>query len=422
MRLLKASILGVAGAMTTGRIASSLLETAGAVDELAKTSDRLGIGIDRLSGLRFAAEQTGVEVRTLDMALQRMTRRVSEAAKGTGEAKDAIKELGLDAVALNALDPADAFGQIADAMARVPTQADRVRLSFKLFDSEGVKLVNTLAQGSAGLKDLEAQAKSLGIVISREEAAKVEKFNDSLNALSKLIGGLKTEIAITMAPGVERTISAMTEILQGYRKMREAGVGFFDRRGDSDVNRMIALGNGIDPNRPTGIRGFTSLSGPQRATVPRLTQPQIDARAREQAISGFTRSLTGQLSDAIDPKKWADRLRPAFARVEEALTLAQKIGVESQRRFTMNAFRPREPLGEKPEEPKQPRRQQIVKAINQTLVKGSFEAIRAEQARDRNRDKIPKMQLAEDKKQTQILGRMLDTQLAGLVTVTEAGL
>ena len=120
-------------------------------DQLDKTASKLGISTNALSELGFAAEQTGVSYNTMAMAMQRMTRRVAEAARGTGEAKDALRELNLDAEALAKMTPDQALAKIAGAMQNVGSQSDKVRLAFKLFDSEGVALVNTLALGEEGL-------------------------------------------------------------------------------------------------------------------------------------------------------------------------------------------------------------------------------------------------------------------------------
>jgi hypothetical protein len=87
---------------------------------------------------------------TLDAALQRFTRRTAEAAQGTGEAKDALAQMG---IALRDQDghlrrSEDLLADVADAFARIEDPAERVRLAFKLFDSEGVALVNLLSDGS----------------------------------------------------------------------------------------------------------------------------------------------------------------------------------------------------------------------------------------------------------------------------------
>jgi hypothetical protein len=170
------------------------------IDQTAKTSDKLGITTEALIALRFAAEESGVASNTLDMALQRMTRRLSEAAMGTGEAKDALKELGLDARQLSEASPDEAFRQIADAMANVNNQSDRVRLAFKLFDSEGVALVNTLKQGGDALREYSREAQELGISLSRIDASQVEQANDAFGRAGKVIAGVGNQIAVEFAP------------------------------------------------------------------------------------------------------------------------------------------------------------------------------------------------------------------------------
>lgn len=173
------------------------------IDALAKTADKLGTTTEGLAGLRFAAEQTGVKIATMDMAIQRMTRRMAEAAKGTGEAKAAIKELGLDAVALSAAGPEEAMRAIADALQNVENKSDRLRLAFKLFDSEGVAVVNTLARGREGLDAFRAQADALGITLNRVDAKKVELANDSMNRAKKVVEGLGNALAVNLSPFIE---------------------------------------------------------------------------------------------------------------------------------------------------------------------------------------------------------------------------
>lgn len=180
------------------------------IDTLAKTSDKLGITTEALSGLRHAAELTGVSSTTLDMALQRMTRRVAEAANGSGEAKDAIKELGLNAQALARMTPDQQMKTFADAMQGVAGQGDKVRLAMKLFDSEGVALVNTLALGSKGLAEMQAEADRLGISLTRVQAAQVEAANDALTRSGAVMQGVVRRATIDLAPVIEAVANEFT--------------------------------------------------------------------------------------------------------------------------------------------------------------------------------------------------------------------
>lgn len=194
-----AAIAGVGVAVGTKLVAQQLK----AVDALAKTSDKLGIATQDLAAMRHAAELTGVSANTLDMALQRMTRRVAEAGIGTGEAKDALIELGINAQNLARLSPDKQFQAIAGAMENVATQGDRVRLAMKLFDSEGVSLVNTLALGEQGLKDMREEADRLGISVSRLEAAQIEAANDALTRAGAVMGGVVRRATVDLAPVIE---------------------------------------------------------------------------------------------------------------------------------------------------------------------------------------------------------------------------
>jgi hypothetical protein len=207
--------VGVAG---FGYLVKKSLET---TDALGKFADKIGIGTAELGGLRHAAELTGVATTTLDMGLQRMVRRVSEAANGSGEAKDALIELGLSAKALNTLAPDQQFRAIADAMEGVAGQGNKVRLAMRLFDTEGVSLVNTLKGGSAALIEIEKKAERLGITLNRDLVKGVEKANDALKNFSSFIGGVFTRTIAELAPAIE----SITEQLQAWFEMKAASSG-----------------------------------------------------------------------------------------------------------------------------------------------------------------------------------------------------
>ena len=170
------------------------------IDTLAKTADKIGVTTEALGGLRHAAELTGVSTGTMDMAMQRLTRRVSEAANGTGEAKAALQELGINAVELEKIPLDKQMEVIAEKMSGVESQSDKVRLAMKLFDSEGVALVNTLAGGSAGLQAMAKEAEELGITVSRVDAAQIELANDAVTRAKGVFTGLGNQLATNFAP------------------------------------------------------------------------------------------------------------------------------------------------------------------------------------------------------------------------------
>ena len=206
------------------------------IDVLAKTASKLGVSVVALQALRLAAQLAGVEIRTFDMGLQRMIRRISEAAMGMGEAQDAIKELGLDAAELVGLPVEEAFKRIADAMLKVTNQSDRVRLAFKLFDSEGVALINMLKGGREALEAIERDAKELGLTMDNIDAAQVEAANDAWTRFKAAASAAAQVLTVQLAPFIEAAINALI-------KWGKSGTGAGDKiaAGLEFVAKVIAF-------------------------------------------------------------------------------------------------------------------------------------------------------------------------------------
>jgi len=207
---MRSALVVLGGAAGFGYMVKASID---ATDTLKKTADKIGTTTEALSALRYAAEISGVATNTLDMAMQRFTRRTAEAAKGTGEAKSALKELGIDARKLQRLSLDQQMLVLSDAFSGVGSEADKVRLAFKLFDSEGVALVNTLSLGSKGLEDLFGRAKALGIVMSGNAAGGVEKAKDALHDLFSVGKGLRDQFVAGLSPAIEEIVNKLTNFV-----------------------------------------------------------------------------------------------------------------------------------------------------------------------------------------------------------------
>lgn len=184
------------------------------LDKLAKTSDKLGIDTESLQVLQDAAELSGVSVQTLEKSLQKMVVGISEAARGTGEAKVALDELGLSAKDLENLGADAAFGKIADAMNQVENSNKKLNLTTDIFGQRGADMVNVLAGGSAGLVDIREKMERFGLLINRVDANKVEAANDAITDMGRLWEGVGNTIAVEVAPAVELTVRSLIEAVE----------------------------------------------------------------------------------------------------------------------------------------------------------------------------------------------------------------
>lgn len=194
--------LGIGAAGASLLSFRAILAGMNSADHLGKTADRLGLTTEALAGLQFAATQTGVPVAALETSFQRMNRRLADAAKGAGPAAKAIKELGLNAEALIKKEPDKAFADIAEAINKVEGQANKTRLAFALFDTEGGRLLNTMAVGAKGLEAYRKEAEELGITLSRTDVAKIEMANDTFDRLGRIIDGIAQQLGAQLAPAL----------------------------------------------------------------------------------------------------------------------------------------------------------------------------------------------------------------------------
>lgn len=246
------AILGVGAAATAaaGAVALFTKSNVNALDALGKTASKLGVNVEFLQQMRFAAEQTGIETRTLDMGLQRFIRRVAEAAKGTGEAKAALQQLGIEFTNADgtARDIKDILFDVSDGLANTASEGERVRLAFKFFDSEGVALVNTLQGGSAELKRFFDQAENLGILISSDTTKKAEAFNDQLNIIKRQFAAISQNLVGAFLPVLQDVSEDLTKFLTDTKEE----VGGFDKLGKDIAIGIVESIKGLT----FGIAGF----------------------------------------------------------------------------------------------------------------------------------------------------------------------
>lgn len=207
--------IGLAATAAATALAALVKVNVDFMDKLGKTASKLGIEVEFLQAMRFAAEQTGVKVEALDMGLQRFIRRAAEASQGLGESKRAFEQLGIQLTDNNGnlRDVRDVLFDVADGIQNTTSSAEQVRLAFKFFDSEGVALVNTLKEGSKGLREFEQEAENLGIIISRQSIAKAEMFADSINVLKKQITAISANITAAFIPVLEDVSEKLQTIL-----------------------------------------------------------------------------------------------------------------------------------------------------------------------------------------------------------------
>jgi methyl-accepting chemotaxis protein len=165
-------------------------------------------------GLRHAAEQTGAGADSMDAGLQTFAKRLGEAARGGGAASAALEKLGLNAQQMAQQSLGKSFLDIAKAMEKFESPAQRNALAANLFSKANQRLLLTLDLGVDGLQNMQDEMERLG-VFSAEQAAHVEDANDAMDRMHKVLTGGVAEAAIRLAPLIEGLAEAFTNFSTG---------------------------------------------------------------------------------------------------------------------------------------------------------------------------------------------------------------
>lgn len=201
--------LAAAAAITAAAaMVKSAIDTAEAT---GNTAQKLGITTEALSGLVYTAKLANVDSQSLTLSLQMMTRNLSDAADKTGPAVDAIKDLHLNAADLAKMGPEKAVEAIADAMEKIPNQADRVSIAMDIFGRSGADMVNVLKGGKEALRTSAEEAAKFGAVISSDAARNADAFNDNIDRLKAAAGGMANTMAAQMLPALVGITDAMVD-------------------------------------------------------------------------------------------------------------------------------------------------------------------------------------------------------------------
>ena len=190
--------------------------TAEGIDVLSKLSRRLGMTYGEMAGLKLASDLSGVALETLAMGATKLDVAFVAASAGGKEAGAAIAKftsLGLSMKELEQMSPDERFAAIADAIARLPTAAERSAAAIRLFGKSGAELLPLFEEGAGAIKKATDMAKKFGLTLNNAQGAGVEKMNDSFTTAFAAIQGLATQVVSNLAEPISRIIDDFTNFV-----------------------------------------------------------------------------------------------------------------------------------------------------------------------------------------------------------------
>jgi len=195
------SIAATAIGAVGGGLFALVKRSAGAADELAKTADKLGVGIGALQRLEYHAGLSGVATEQLRDSIRFLLNAAGETAQGIGAAGDTFDRLGIRVTDTSGKmkSAEQLMYEVADAIAKVEDPTLRVTIAQDLFGRSGAGMINMLKGGSAAMREAGREAEQLGILTERQ-ARDSEAFNDNLARLTRVLGHFADMLAGDLLP------------------------------------------------------------------------------------------------------------------------------------------------------------------------------------------------------------------------------
>jgi len=195
-------------------------QTIEADQELARLSQQTGIATEYLAGLKLAAEENGSTLDQFADSLRQVAIRAAEAARGEGAA-DTFNRLGVSVTKADGTLKSirDLMGEVAQALANVENQTERVALADELLSDAGTALLPVFQQGREALQEYVKDAKKFGTAISRETGQEAIQFGLVMSQVTSILDGLKQSMTTGFLDGFTRSLKSNKRDFQQLAKV-----------------------------------------------------------------------------------------------------------------------------------------------------------------------------------------------------------
>lgn len=160
-------------------------------------SERTGVAVSALSELGYAAQQGGIDIDTLDLALNKMNKTL-----GSSLGAKTLKLLGINLADIKNMSPDQQLEIIAEAIHGMDTQAKKTAAVMAVFGRGGAALLPMFHEGAEGIREMRQEARDLGIVMGPEKAAAAKEYVQAWNRFERVSKGIKTAIASAVIPAL----------------------------------------------------------------------------------------------------------------------------------------------------------------------------------------------------------------------------
>lgn len=224
--LAKTAIKGFVGAFAVSELTGFVKSGIDTADMLSKLSQRTGVAVEDLAGLKLAADLSDTSIEGVGRAINRLS-------IFTAQYNDEAKQLGITAT-----DTTEQFLQFSDIFRSIESDAQRAAVGNRVLGRSYAELAPLLLQGSNALRQQIEEGKRY-LPITAEMARQSEKFNDDLTKLSRTT----QKYGILLGGDI---LNSINNIIERFEAASRAGLTFNNVLASINASEIRNLDVGID--------------------------------------------------------------------------------------------------------------------------------------------------------------------------------
>jgi hypothetical protein len=200
-------------------------------EDLLRASQRIGLSVESLQSLRYAAKQLHVDADGLEIAVRRMQGYMLRMAEGAGRGAREFAVLGLNFHQLAQLSPEQQFLTIIGALRQVKDQTLQLALAQKIFGGTSAtlgtnvgRIITPLVTSGQSLEQLRDRFKELNLTLDESQIAAGTRLAQAFREIFAQLQALRFQVGAVVTAGlspyiekIERILSATIDWVKSHR-------------------------------------------------------------------------------------------------------------------------------------------------------------------------------------------------------------
>lgn len=212
-----AILAAFAGGLTIATLKTSFDDLVTSLLDIKDASERTGASFENISKLSRIAEAVGEDFGTIESAMTKMTKALAGSDDESKGAAKALDTIGLSIRELRAMDPAEAFGEIAKRLEDFEDGAGKTALVMDIFGKSGAQIIPFLHD----YNDLVGEAGTL----TKEQAEQADQYDKALKRLTLAKKDLTNTIGAEALPVLNAFVKSLVDAVTETDGVKSAAQG-----------------------------------------------------------------------------------------------------------------------------------------------------------------------------------------------------